>query len=93
MTEVLFALRWDHWRNGYASEAARALLQVRFDELAPEQVVATVEPSYRASVAVLRRQGFVLEGSFQHTLSDAHAHLYRVTRSLFERACRESEAP
>ena len=87
LIEVLFALQAEHWRHGYATEASKALLSVCFHEFAMEEVVATVDPGNLASIAVLRKQGFVFGGPFHHKLLDAHGHLYRVTREQFERAC------
>lgn len=87
LIEVLFAFRADHWGRGYATESSRALLRVCFRELGLEEVVATVDPRNLASIAVLRKQGFVLDGPFHHKLCDAHGHLYRVTREQWLRAC------
>jgi RimJ/RimL family protein N-acetyltransferase len=87
LIEVLFALQVGHWRRGYATEAAKALVGVCFRQLGLEEVVATVDPGNAASIAVLRKLGCVLVGPFTHKLVEVHGHLYRVTREQFERAC------
>jgi RimJ/RimL family protein N-acetyltransferase len=43
--------------NGYATEAARALLGLAFDQLRLHRVVARIDARNQASAAVLRRLG------------------------------------
>ena len=45
------------WGNGYATEAAAALLRYGFDELGLHTISATCDPENTASAAVLRRIG------------------------------------
>ncbi len=92
LIEVLFAFQANHWGHGYATESARALLSVCFRELGFEEVVATVDPRNLASITVLRKQGFVLDGPFHHKLIDAHGDLYRVTREQWLRTCPTDDA-
>ncbi len=86
LIEVLYAIRREAWGQGYASEAAEALLGVCFGTLDLPEVVATVDPRNAPSIAVLRKLGFSYDRPFTHKLVDCHGHLYRVTREAFERA-------
>jgi [ribosomal protein S5]-alanine N-acetyltransferase len=45
------------WGNGYATEAASALLRYGFEELGLQQISATCDPNNAASAAVLERIG------------------------------------
>lgn len=55
--EIGYVIHPDHAGRGYASEAARALLRVAFDDLAMHRVVARIDERNPASGAVLRRIG------------------------------------
>ncbi len=50
------------WGRGYATEAAAALLEWGFRELALQSVIASTLPGNRPSQAVLRRLGFHYAG-------------------------------
>ncbi|QDV18398.1 Acetyltransferase (GNAT) family protein [Gimesia panareensis] len=47
-------------QQGYASEAARALIEFAFNEMQVRRMVATTEQDNQASMAVMQRLGFVL---------------------------------
>ena len=55
--EIGYVVHPDHAGRGYASEAARALLDVAFDDLGLHRVVARIDERNPASGAVLRRVG------------------------------------
>ncbi|SEQ45705.1 GNAT family N-acetyltransferase [Microlunatus flavus] len=55
--EIGYVIHPDHAGHGYASEAARALLGVAFDDLGMHRVVARIDERNPASAAVLRRIG------------------------------------
>jgi RimJ/RimL family protein N-acetyltransferase len=59
--EVAWHLHPDSWGHGYASEAARTVLERAFAAGAPE-VFAVVSPDNTASLAVCRRLGMTLLG-------------------------------
>ncbi|GAB2188851.1 GNAT family N-acetyltransferase [Sessilibacter sp. MAH1] len=66
-TEIGWRLNKKFWYNGYASEAARAVLQYAFDELKLEQVVSFTVKSNIRSIAVMERIGMQFSGTtFQH---------------------------
>jgi [ribosomal protein S5]-alanine N-acetyltransferase len=51
-----------YWGNGYATEAARAMLRYGFDELKLHRIYATYFANNPASGAILRKLGMKLEG-------------------------------
>ncbi|MFN8077616.1 MAG: GNAT family protein [Kineosporiaceae bacterium] len=60
--EVGYALRYDCWGRGYATEAVGALVRWAFGELGLHRLEADIDPRNTASAAVLTRLGFRLEG-------------------------------
>jgi RimJ/RimL family protein N-acetyltransferase len=60
--EVGFALAKPAWRQGYMSEALRALLDHAFTVLDLNRVEADTDPRNLPSVRLLERLGFVREG-------------------------------
>lgn len=60
-TELSFLLDRDHWGQGYASEAARAILEVAARRFGIDRVVAVVHPDNVASLAAVERLGFSYE--------------------------------
>jgi len=57
-----YAIRFDHWNSGYASEAIRMILRLGFDELGLHRVTAAIGPDNAASIAVVTKLGFIYEG-------------------------------
>lgn len=57
-----YALRQDHWRRGFVTEAIRGLIRFAFDELQLHRLEADVDPNNEASVRSLERLGFLREG-------------------------------
>jgi [ribosomal protein S5]-alanine N-acetyltransferase len=53
------------WGHGYATEAARAVLQWAFDSLPLNRVQAETDTRNAASARVLEKLGFVLEGTLR----------------------------
>lgn len=60
--EVGYTLRRDHWGQGYASEAAKAIVLFGFATLGLHRIYATTSPLNVASQRVLERLGFTYEG-------------------------------
>ncbi|UFN49605.1 GNAT family N-acetyltransferase [Roseomonas sp. OT10] len=65
VTEVLWMLGRDHWRRGYATEAARAALAWGFGPLGLARIEAFVAPGNDASLGVVRRLGMVPQGAIE----------------------------
>ena len=60
-----YAIAADHWGNGYATGAARALVNYGFTHLGLHRITAAVGPDNSASIAVLEKLGFVQEGKLR----------------------------
>ena len=60
--ELAYRLRRESWGNGFATEAAAAVLRYAFEELDAPRVVADLEAANAASLRVLERIGMGLVG-------------------------------
>ncbi len=87
--ELLYAIRSDRWRMGYASEAAAEVLRLGFRDLAPESVIAFTLPHNRGSRGVMETCGMRFERNIIHA-GLPHV-LYRITSKEFA-ALRRSAA-
>ncbi|MBW4041324.1 MAG: GNAT family N-acetyltransferase [Acidobacteria bacterium] len=86
-TEIGWRLRRDAWGHGYASEAARGVLAVAFEDLGLEELVSFTAVSNARSQAVMRRIGMTADPAedFDHPAiaegSPVRSHvLYRLRR-------------
>jgi ribosomal-protein-alanine N-acetyltransferase len=61
-----YVLHPDHWNRGYASEAARAILDFGFNRHNLHRIMATCDPANRASARVLEKIGMQYEGRIRH---------------------------
>lgn len=61
-----YVLRRDAWRNGYATEAAKALLDFGFHRLGMHRIWAVCRPENTGSANVLRKIGMEHEGRLRH---------------------------
>ncbi|MEC2715406.1 GNAT family N-acetyltransferase [Bacillus cereus] len=77
-TEMYYALSYDKWGKGYATEATYALLQYAFLKIGIERVVAVVFPENKASVRVLKKLGFQFE-------EFAGMHSFYITKDVFSK--------
>jgi len=57
-----YAIRADHWGQGLATDAARAMIDFGFGTLALHRVSAAIGPDNAASIALVQRLGFQHEG-------------------------------
>jgi RimJ/RimL family protein N-acetyltransferase len=77
----------EHWGQGYATEAAQAVLDAAFLYSAVPEIIAEVRVTNEASRKVLARCGFQYEGSgmcARPAFNDiVPADCYRLTRSLW----------
>ncbi len=65
--EIGWRLAKEHWGNGFATEAARAVLRFAFDELKLAEVVSFTAATNLRSQAVMRRIGMSNTGAdFEH---------------------------
>jgi len=73
--ELMYALAFDAWGQGYASEIARRLLEVARDDLGRAEIIADTVPHNVRSRRVMEALGFVYEREFWH--DDHTMVLYR----------------
>lgn len=57
--EIGYDIWKDYWRQGYATEILPILIQVCFDKLEVECIYALIEPNNEASIATVRKFGFM----------------------------------
>ena len=74
-TSVGYALLSTHWGKGYATETARALVEIGFATLECASLVAVTLPHNVASQRVLTKTGFTYERDVIH--ADGPHFLYR----------------
>ncbi|GAB3267215.1 GNAT family N-acetyltransferase [Kineosporia babensis] len=64
--EFGYVYRSDQWGQGFATEAAQALVAFGFEELGLQRIEATCDPENQASANVLRKTGLTLEGRMRN---------------------------
>ncbi|MFG1954313.1 GNAT family N-acetyltransferase [Micromonospora sp. NPDC048830] len=57
-----YAIGADHWGHGYATDAARTIVNFGFQELGLHRITAAIGPDNAASIAVVERLGMQFEG-------------------------------
>lgn len=86
-TEMYYALSYDKWGKGYATEATYALLQYAFLKIGIERVVAVVFPENKASIRVVEKLGFQLKGEVQNLDVEFREfegmHSFYITKDVF----------
>jgi ribosomal-protein-alanine N-acetyltransferase len=80
-TELLYAVRAEHWRKGYGAEMARAALREGFETLGFQELVAFTLPHNAGSRGVMERCGMRYERDIVHA-GLPHV-LYRIRREEF----------
>jgi len=66
-----------HWRQGFATEAVKGVLQYAFEQKQCESVVVIIEPEHAASIRVTEKAGF---GSYKvQEFHNSPVRLYRMT--------------
>lgn len=66
--EIGWVLHPAYHRQGYASEAALALLRYGFEEMKLHRIIATCQPQNPASYGVMEKIGMRREGHFQQCI-------------------------
>ncbi|MBB3110078.1 RimJ/RimL family protein N-acetyltransferase [Paenibacillus phyllosphaerae] len=66
--EIGYCFNPQYWGNGFASEAASALLAFGFDTLDLNRIYATCRPANTASANVMKRLGMTYEGHLREHL-------------------------
>jgi len=78
-TELLYAVPFAEWKNGYATEMAEAVIRHLFKSSGLSEMISFTLPTNAASRRVMEKCGFAYEADFKHAGLD-HV-LYRLTRS------------
>ena len=73
-----FAFCESHWGQGYASEAARAVLNYGHSDLGLDRIIAMADAANEASVRVLEKLGFRFEGKVTMPGETEEICLYRM---------------
>lgn len=85
--ELGFWIGEPHWNNGYTTEAATAIIQFGFNELALNKIYATHFLDNTASGRVMRKNGMIKEGTLIEHLKKGDQYLsanqYRLTHSEY----------
>jgi RimJ/RimL family protein N-acetyltransferase len=76
--EIGYALRPKYWNQGYATEAAKALLRIAFENVKLGEVYAFTLPANTASRRVMEKSGFVYQREFVYK-EIWPSVLYRIT--------------
>ena len=78
--EIGWRMATRYWGKGYATEAARAMIRLAFEERGHDQLVSFAVADNHRSTAVMERLGMKrdLGGDFDHpSIPESHAHLTR----------------
>lgn len=79
--EILYGLDPKHWGNGYATEAANAVLRFGFEQLGLERIFAGADPPNQDSFRVIERLGMTFS---RHTkVGGLEAIYYMIGRHEF----------
>ncbi len=68
IAEVWYKIHPDHWKQGYATEALKSILQFGFDNLKLHRIEAGCAVENIASINVLEKAGMIKEGSKRKVL-------------------------
>ena len=81
---LAYLLLGEFWGFGYATEAARRLLEFGFEQMGLEMVEALLRPENHPSVGVVQRLGMRVAGAAE--LTGFHHHVYVIGRETWIRA-------
>lgn len=79
--EVGWTLGRDSWGKGYATEAARRMLEHAFGPMGRDHVISVIHPDNRASIRVAEKMGEQLEGETE--LMNTRVLIYGVSRDAW----------
>ena len=67
LAQIGYTIARQHWGQGYAQEAIRALIDYAFGNFPIHRITASVDPRNAASARVLEKSGFVKEAHFRQS--------------------------
>ena len=74
--EVAYSLLPEHWKKGYATEAAQFCVHYAFNKGLSERLVSIISPTNSPSIAVAKRIGMHFERAI--VFQEVEAQLYRI---------------
>ena len=74
--EVGYTVQYKYWGQGFATEMARALVNIGFEQLGLDNIICFALTTNRASQRVMEKVGFTFEQDFVHA-GEPHV-LYRL---------------
>ena len=80
--EIVFAYLKEHWKKGFATEAANACFRFGFERLELEKIYAVIHPENAASQRVLKKTGMSFDRASEHYRMDLTT--YTIARDEFE---------
>lgn len=80
--EIVFAYLKEHWKKGFATEAANACLRFGFEKLAIEKIYAVIHPENTSSQRVLKKLGMSFDRAGEHYRMNLTA--YTITRDEYQ---------
>ena len=83
-TDLGYFLLPSYWDHGYATEAARLVIDCAFSGLHLQSVIAVIDPANTASIAVAGKLGMHLDRPVLRS-DGVTRHLYRITRAEWRR--------
>ena len=84
-TEIFYFIRRKFWGNGYASEAARRLLDYCFEVFKLKRVTAWVYPANAPSIRVIEKLGMNYEGMFDYKGAPVQLRRYGISINEYKK--------
>ena len=82
--EIYYALLYEYWGQGYATEAMNKLFEYAFSVLGLEKLVAFMHPDNYMSQKVAQRLKMACESNIAENRKDHHVLRYSITKELFD---------
>jgi len=76
--EIGYWISRKHWGRGYATEAAKALLDYGLNHLQKERLISLIQPENKASKRIAKKIGMKLEKEI--ILGGQNVHVYSISR-------------
>lgn len=87
VTEVFYGISPDYWGKGYATEAAKAMLEFGFEQLKLDEIIGFREDGNPASGRVLEKAGLRMTGKVENVAAEFSYYenepLYKITSNEF----------
>ena len=77
--EIGFAIKKEHWNNGYATEACKACVEHLFTQTIYNKIIATIHKENKASINTVTKLGMIFEKevvymNVPHVIYSLHKH-------------------